>query len=374
MVGRRGSSAWSAAVVGIVASCVILSTGLVRGQAEKPAEKPAEQRTPQAWIQELESGDIDRVEAATRAICQLGPQAAPIVPDLIRILEQDRTENRRHVLAIVQVIGPVAKDAVPAIRKKLFHEEFHTQYWACRALGAIGPDAKDGAADLGKLLSTRYTASVRRNAATALGKIGPGIGIERVELLTDLLRDRNHPVRVDAAIALADLGPAAKVAVPELRAALLDTRRDIRVPTVIALWKITNKSDDLIPVLFEEMETGSLPWEAAQALAVFGDAAKPYVPKLIERLKDSENDDQKATYIDALAAIGPAARAAESEIRKYLEHENEELAEAAQEALEKIGAVAAKPAQPKADGIPPAVPERIKPDAKPAGNPLEKSK
>ncbi|MFO0905660.1 MAG: HEAT repeat domain-containing protein [Pirellulales bacterium] len=298
-------------------------------------ERPASE-----WIRELESGQIERVEMATRALSGLGAQATPIIPDLIRILETDNPDNRRHVLAIIQALGPIAKDATPAIRKKLFHEDFHTQYWACRAIGAIGPEAIAAAPDLGKLLSTRYAASVRRNAALALGLLGPGIGRAGVEQLTDMLRDRNHPVRIDAALSLGALGDAAKPAIPELRTALLDKRRDMRVPTCVALWKITQQADDLLPVLMEEVREGSLPWEAAQAFGEFGAAAKPVVPQLIEGLGSATNTEQRATYLDALGAIGPAARSAEGAIRKYVDDEDEEVSQAAREALEKIGAPA----------------------------------
>lgn len=306
------------------------------GTTGKPAEKRAE-RSPAEWIKELESGDARRIEEATRALETLGPRASVVVPDLIRILELDQPETRRHVLSILRSIGPGARDSVAAIRKKLFHDDFHVQYWACRALGGIGDDAKAATDDLCRLLGRDYVASTRRNAAITLGNIGPGVGKNAVESLIDSLRDRSHPVRVEVANALGMLGDLAQPAVPELRVALLDQMRDVRVPAALALWRITRTAEPLLPVLVDELSSGGLPWEAAAAFAELGSQAAPVVPRIVTLLK-AENPEVRMSALEALGNIGPAARMAEAEITKLLEDPDPDVAEVARDTLKTLAA------------------------------------
>ncbi len=109
--------------------------------AVAPPEPAAPVRTPAEWVREMESGDDQRIAAATAALEALGPRASAVVPDLVRLLERDDAAHRRHVLAILRALGPAGKEALPAVRAKLFHADFHVQYWACRALAAMGkPD------------------------------------------------------------------------------------------------------------------------------------------------------------------------------------------------------------------------------------------
>ena len=69
------------------------------------------------------------------------------------------------------MMGPAAKDAVPALTKALEHEDAVVRRTAANALAKIGPSAKDAVPALTKALEDE-DANVRRAAAKALAKIG----------------------------------------------------------------------------------------------------------------------------------------------------------------------------------------------------------
>jgi HEAT repeat protein len=306
---------------------------------EKPVERTAEQ-----WVKELESGDAQRIGEAMLALEALGPKAAPVVPQLAQLLERDNPDNRRHILSIFRAIGPGSKPALPAIRAKLFHDDFHTQYWACRAVGAIGAEAIEAAPDLRQLLRPNYTASARRNAAIALGLLGSNLDERSVDALVTTLRDRIHPVREEAARALGRLGKAGRSAIPELRIALVDGKRDIRSTCALSLWKLTGEAGPVLPPLVEELGEGHRPWEAAEVFAELGPEGAPAVDSLIKLLQ-SDNAEVRMSALDSLGHIGEPARRAIPEIEKRLQDEEEEVVEFARDNLKKL---AGDPQQRKA--------------------------
>jgi HEAT repeat protein len=149
------------------------------------------------------------------------------------------------------------------------------------------------------------------------------------------LRDWSQPVRVEAALALGNLGKAGTAALPELRLALTDTRRSMKPAAAVALWRITRKAEPLLPVLVRELQVGDLPSEVAAAFAAFGAEAAPAVPELL-KLLDSDNPETQMSAMEALGHIGPAAGAARERIAKLSQDPEEEIAEVAKAALEKI--------------------------------------
>ena len=61
------------------------------------------------------------------------------MPELIAILQRNDPETRTYAINALLGIGPDAKDAVPELIKMLSSDDFHTQYWACRAWGRSAP-------------------------------------------------------------------------------------------------------------------------------------------------------------------------------------------------------------------------------------------
>lgn len=151
--------------------------------------------------------------AAAVGLEAVGPAAIKATPQLIEMLDASDRDNIL-VCGIIRGIGPDAVKLVPLLRTLLDNNNFHVQYWACRALSSIGPGAQMATPDLSKELLTGL-ASVRRNAAIALGNIAPGMTErqlqETITVLEVAQQDGCHPVREAATEALERIAAASGV-------------------------------------------------------------------------------------------------------------------------------------------------------------------
>jgi HEAT repeat protein len=89
----------------------------------------------------------DRREALL-ALVELGPDARPALPTLLRAVKEkgpaESLHEFRHEAACALVhFGPAAKDAVPALIDMVLTSYFTGKIAAAEALGAIGPEAKE---------------------------------------------------------------------------------------------------------------------------------------------------------------------------------------------------------------------------------------
>ena len=313
---------------------------------EKPADAPpvAPRKLDGAELKRLialvDTGSTDERNEATKTLAEAEPKSLePAVADLARIVDQDRDQSRRHAIFLLGVVGPGAKPALPALKKMLRHEDFHTQYWTCRTLAKMGDAALEAVPDLTDQLRAQ-TASVRRNAALAIGQLGPKCGEQVVSPLTNCLKDRQQMVRSDAATALGKLGAVAMPAVPALREAARDPNRAIRSQSALAVWRLTKQTDDVLEPLLAELASLDAPWDAADALNEVGPAAAPLVPKVRALLK-SPDAETRAYAAQVLGGIGPEARVALAELKKIAanDDEDEDALEAARDAVKKLETV-----------------------------------
>jgi HEAT repeat protein len=222
--------------------------------------------------------------SAADALWRISPeQARVIVPLLIGLMDPEASlgdapdlslEFRVAAVEIMGEMGPLAKEAVPALRR-LLHK---------------GPDDH------------------RFGAANALRKIEPTNGPALVPLFVQFLAATDAPVaRPEVIEALGEIGPAATEAVPTLTRYLDDEDEMIRLTSAIALWRIDPRQADLI------------------------------VPVLVKLLKhDIEAELDVSDALEALKEMGPAAREAVPVVRALLVHPAEDLRHAAAEALKRI--------------------------------------
>jgi len=285
-------------------------------------------------IKALEDERLHVRRAAMLGIVTAGPKAKDAVPALIGILEENDPNTRNFVSNALIRIGPDSRAAVPVLIKRLSCDDFHTQYWACRALGAIGPDAKPATPKLVQLIDSGVT-SVRRNAAAALGNIGPAVGEKAVAALIKTLSDYSQPVRQQALIALGKLGPLAAPAIPPIEQGLQEPLAFKPAANAArTLWLL--KPDPEIPAraLLAELEAGDEPWAAAHVLGEIGVELGVF-DEVAETLK-SDNREARLYAAVALGEIGPKAANARPALERALDDEDEEVREAAEEALERI--------------------------------------
>jgi len=248
-------------------------------------------------------------------ICyELGPVASPFVQKLIALVEDGHDYYRRAAIGALMAIGPEAAPAVPVLRKQLYHEDFHTQYWACRALGAIGSQALPAVPDLVDRLKNGV-ASVRRNAAAALGKLGPRIGPEAVAALIQAVDDPIQPVREQAVLALGRIGPEAAAHAREAIQNAHEKRPLFpKSAATWAIWRLGGPIEPLAESLVAEIREGVYREEATALLCDMGSAGQTVRKKLEESLPEvaEKNPEEAANIEETLKVLGGKPRQQES--------------------------------------------------------------
>jgi HEAT repeat protein len=137
-------------------------------------------------------GDV--LHAALFAARCAGPDAAPLVPDLISNLEKEEVAGNIAAMAL-GAVGEGAAAAVPALRA-LLRKGGKWRGRASEALGGIGAPARPALPEIGAILkqqqvglcSTEPRYSEAEAIASAIGKAVPNIGGSEVEpLVPDLV-------------------------------------------------------------------------------------------------------------------------------------------------------------------------------------------
>jgi len=146
---------------------------------------------------------------------ELGAEAAPAIPDLLRLMRRETTYRPfRTPSATTLALGRVGPAAVPGLREMLAAANPSARLGAILSLGMIGAEAREAAPDLAALLNERDLDS-RHLAALSLGQIG----VDSPRVLTRLeecLRAEDIHMRSLAATLLNRLAPGREwMAAPE---------------------------------------------------------------------------------------------------------------------------------------------------------------
>ncbi|MET9959656.1 hypothetical protein ABZ128_11420 [Streptomyces sp. NPDC006326] len=208
-----------------------------------------------------------------RALCQLleswGPAAAPLIPDLNGLLDTDAAVWALDALA---AIGPAAAEAVP--RKRL------------RVLLDAPPEGQPFAPRCLALAYGRLTGDREPALELLLPQLGEPYGLGNLATL------------------LGELGPAGAPYVARLRE-LLPVHKEGWLPLRVAeaLWKITGRADEVVPVLVRAIaplaERGGAYraiTETVKLLAEIGAPAAPAVPVLKAFLDTDERPVPHGTW------------------------------------------------------------------------------
>jgi HEAT repeat protein len=206
------------------------------------------------WIEDLESADPNVRSLALRELQQLGPAAREeAVPALIAALQQAQGEPGQRpwqllygVVRALEAIGPDARPAVPLLVSLVAQDWLGES--AARAILRIGAETAEERLAVRFLLQWhpggRYCGF---HDSVLLDALVDGDDPELRELLrqradkvmpslAELLTDADASCRARAAEALACYGPAAKPFVPALVAALNDPIWSVRIEVARALF------------------------------------------------------------------------------------------------------------------------------------------
>jgi HEAT repeat protein len=334
----RAHAAWSLGEIGAPAKSAAAALvellkdpdEAVRRQAVKAirAIRPGPQVMGPLLVRLLEDADPGVRIRILHAIAEAGAKA---VPGLIKALDNDRICY--WACLVLREIGPDAKDAVPALTKRLQDPRPEIRREAILALAAMGDAAASTVGPIAAALNDEHTrtaatyalgrigqipadaeAAVRANVKSddkvlgtaslwALARVHPEdtqLRREAGEQLIERLKDQDPLVRVAAARALAALPPAPEIMMP--------------------LWEKT----------FQNADEGTVPF-ALDAMAALGPAA---VPRLTDALKFER---ARVPVARILGRIGPAAAPATAALAKLVADKDERIANEAILALANIG-------------------------------------
>jgi HEAT repeat protein len=205
-------------------------------------------------------------------------------------------------------LGPVFRDAVPALAKGLDHENVRVRLACLYALETMETDAAPAADALVQALKDKNP-FVRWGAVRALGRMAPQAADRAVVGLAGCLADDSADVRTTALVALRRYGPAAAPAVDSLAGALKSKDMGTQLLVIEALNAIGTKAKAAIPALSGALSAGEPEVRAAAArgLGRFGRDAAEATRALVAALKDANVTVRQAAG-EALLAIGPAAK------------------------------------------------------------------
>ncbi len=293
-------------------------------------------------------------EEAAGTLGFIATPAKDIVPALTAALKDDNALVRQRAAEALGWIGPPAREAAPALVAALKDEEPKVAILAClalaqlgdsgvtrplfevfqsgrsrvadaagRALWQMGANAKDVVPALIPLLKGPENESGRVRAL--LLWFGP----LAVPALIAALKDDEPAIRQAAAETLGQLGPVAREAAPALAGTLQDKTPVVALAAAVALTRIDpTRARDAVTLLSDALDHVA----AVEALANIGPDARAAVPPLVAALKHRDTAVNAAAG-HALACIGPAAVPA---LLDALKDEDKGVAVRAAEALGSI--------------------------------------
>jgi hypothetical protein len=157
-------------------------------------------------------GDVTRANEAKLGISILGPQGAPVIPQLTQLAITPVYDSTASWAA--EALGDIGPAAFPALVQILTNSSSYNRFAVISALTRFGTNALP--ALIWSLGDTNK--SISGAAASAIGRIGLEPALS-VPVLTKCLRSPNGATRVGAALALTEFGGDARFALPELQAA-----------------------------------------------------------------------------------------------------------------------------------------------------------
>jgi len=215
-------------------------------------------------LRSLANGKIDPVrtgEAPAWTPEEVGAVSKEMVSDLIVKLKSDDWRARGRAATALGLIGPEAKDSIPALREQLGHKSGAIRSAAAGAIWSITGESSEMCPMLTGLLRGRVQA-YHISAAIALGAVGPPARVAVPKLIEALDRDKFPSVRATAAVSLAKIGVADEAVVRALGRAQRDGDPSVREAAGKVLQILRSGSSPTAPA---PRQTASAPPETTAA-------------------------------------------------------------------------------------------------------------
>lgn len=214
-----------------------------------------------ALVSTLEDGNGYLRAGAARALGEIGGGAEAARPALVKAARSDRSVTVKlwAAYALARLKPEGAKGLVQELLPRLQATDWGERDTACEILGTLGPMARDAVPALVTGLEKGKLSL--KLAAVALRRIG--LDPTEAEPLLKALRDRDVDVKGRVAEILSIIGPGASFAVPELVVALADANPYVRSYCVPALAAMGSRAREAIPAL-ESALRGRPSWVRAE--------------------------------------------------------------------------------------------------------------
>jgi HEAT repeat protein len=196
-------------------------------------------------------GELPTRLRAIRELGELGAAAKPVLPMLIRALDDGEWKVRQEVARTIGAIGSEARTAIPALVERLTDGDRRV---ACEILASLG---KTGTAAIPALINSldSPTAYIRGTSAWVLAGFEAGAR-SAVPALVNALSDEDWQVRWVAAYALGCIGAEAKSAVLALIEACKGDYVLVAKEASRALWRINGEEADSIVTALGDQRVG----------------------------------------------------------------------------------------------------------------------
>ena len=271
------------------------------------------------------------------AIADAGARA---VPGLIVALDNDKAAY--WACLILRDIGPAARDAVPALTKKLQDKDPQVRREAILALASMGNEAESAVAAIAAAVKDEHTCGA---ATYALGRIGQ-IPADIEPTVKANTKSSDKVFSTASLWALARVHPDDKDLLRDAAEQLIPCMKDpdpmVRQTVAHALLSLPPAPEITMPIwakVFQDADDATI----HQALGAVVAQGAPAVPRLIDALK---NQKARGYVIFALGQMGATAAPATNALAALVDDKDPLIAQEAALSLAKIGP-AAKGAVPE---------------------------
>ncbi len=259
-----------------------------------PNEDRLKNETAQKLVQQMTSEDTAVGSAAARALLDLRPGPEVVAPLIAEVMDKTSPEVAALMMDAAASLG------APVVPRMVVGLEFEPiRMAAIGVLGRIGAAAAEAVPALIKYAKDENP-EVRGEVFFVLGQIGAGAK-DAVPAATEALADEEESVRFSAVYALGKIGPDASSAVDTLKEHIADESNDkyFRAACAWALVQIDPSEENVdhaVPLLIDglDSEEAFVRYEMAQVLGQLGAAAEDAVGPLQDLTDDPDQDVREA--------------------------------------------------------------------------------